>query len=162
MGCESLMPGRPVSRARKEAAAAGTLDQQIEAAPLSLRCRERPEGWRKWPIGQRFDHLFGCTFDNAEIVLSWDPLILNAHQLSVWKEINRAILNLGGKFALSRARDQSSQAAAAELHRRLDARQQQEPLADQHTTSGVLPAETPLQPRDISKDVTISTAPDVA
>jgi hypothetical protein len=157
------MPGRPVSRQRREAAAAGlTLDQQIEAAPISLRRKPCPKNWARWPIGERFDYLFSCTADNAEIVLSWDPLLLDAHQLSVWKEINRCVLNMGAKLALTRTRDASSQAAAAELHRRLDARQQQEPPADQHTTSGVLPPEKPLQPRDISEDVTISTAPDVA
>ena len=155
------MPGSPVRRARQER---GTVDQikaEVEASSLLRRCPMPPD-WRSWHAGEKFEYLYVLGFDNAEIVMSWDPLKLDAHQLSVWKETNRAIFNLGGKIALSRARDASSQAAAAELHRRLDARQQQEAPADQHTTSGVLPAEQPLQPRDISKDVTISMPPDVA
>jgi hypothetical protein len=92
---------------------------------LSLRRYAKPKGYSRMRADKRIEWTFGCSLDNAELVLSWDPSKLDPNALRIWKEMTIAVLNVGTKIGLSRARVRD-QIALREIKRGLAARERNE------------------------------------
>ncbi len=87
--------------------------------PTPTRTRSRPRRYNSWQAAQRLEWTFGCSIDDAEEVVNWDPISLDPIRFKVWKEFVLGVLHIGAKFGLQRQRTDDN-LALMEVRKRLE------------------------------------------
>lgn len=123
---------------RAGAIAKGEADALLPAV-IPVRVRARPKGFSAWQVVKRLEWTFGCSLDDIEEVVNWDPNSLDPIRFRAWKEMVLGMLHVGAKFGLQRQRTDDS-LALMEVRKRLDRH-------DADTTSSVSTEETAAQPK---------------
>jgi hypothetical protein len=120
------MPGKSTKASAYEVAQGIDLETEQSAirglpSVVPNRQRNRPKDWAAWNEAQRLEYTFGCSLDNLEILLSWEPTQLDDTRFRAWKEATLSVVNIGARYGLQRARIQGDEYLAT-VRKRLAAR----------------------------------------
>ena len=118
------MAGRPNRRIKTSDVAQGVDPERGTSAAPGLPTIKpnpnhvRPRNWPQMPADERLEFTFGCALDNLFTLISFNPDELDHDRFVAWKEASLAVVTIGAKFGLQRARTTDAE-HLAEVKRRL-------------------------------------------